>query len=787
MRVALLIKTNEGGLWTLPQIDELRSRGHEVTVVLPAGNGRLRQALDAHRVPVVESEFAFRFAPRLSTMTGLLRLRRQLAALAPDVVFYHLYASALAARIATARLGVARVHMVAGPLYLESAVIRAAERWLVRLDTVTIGGSDFTARCYRELGRSVDVTPAIPYGVDTTVFRPTDERVGCAVRAELGVDDAAFVVVMVALVYGPKRSVHRGRGIKGHDVLLDAWTTFQRRHPGSHLIIVGGGFDESGEIYRAQLMERYGLPADGRGITWLSTGADVRRYYAAANLSVSPSLSENHGAALEAGAMGVPSIVSDAGALPETVGPGTGWVVPRQNVPALVAALEVAHAEHRTGVLPARGLRAREFMEHRFDRRATSSAVVDVIESVGREPDESAHHRVHSVFCEARFGRDPQGVWAGVDGAGGWGRYLRNGSGLRVVARADSRIDSASVPLPPGLELFPLPYYVGVRQLGSTLFPLVVSVARAVRDAESIILRLPGVIGSLGAAACVVLRRRYAVEVIGDPREVLAAGVLGGIGRLLASAAAIHMRWVARRADAVLYVTTETLQRRYPARHGSVSIGVSDVVLGADAFAAGPRRSHAGCARVVTIGTQEQSYKGHDVLIRAIGCMLDNGLDVTATIVGGGRTHLELRRLVTSLGLGERVTLTGMINDRSCLVALLDEATVFAMPSRTEGLPRALVEAMARGLPAVGSAVGGIPELLDARWIVPPDDHRALGTALADLLGDPMQWEEQSRRNLDIAHTFHVDDLRERFDNWLINVPDATASTHRRRDRRTGK
>ena len=266
--------------------------------------------------------------------------------LAPDVVFYHLYASALAARFATARLGVQRVHMVAGPLYLESLVIRTAERLLVRLDTVTIGGSDFTARRYRELGRSVKTTPAIPYGVDMTVFHPLDSSVGRLVRAELGIDDAAFVAIMVALVYGPKRLVHRRRGIKGHDVLLDAWTTFQYRHPGSHLIIVGSGFDGSGERYRARsLMERYGLPAVGRGITWLPTERNVRRYYAAANVSVSPSLSENHGAALEAGAMGVPSIVSDAGALPETVAPDTGWVVPRQDVLALVAALETAYAE----------------------------------------------------------------------------------------------------------------------------------------------------------------------------------------------------------------------------------------------------------------------------------------------------------------------------------------------------------------------------------------------------------------------------------------------------------
>lgn len=108
-----------------------------------------------------------------------------------------------------------------------------------------------------------------------------------------------------------------------------------------------------------------------------------------------------------------------------------------------------------------------------------------------------------------------------------------------------------------------------------------------------------------------------------------------------------------------------------------------------------------------------------------------------------------------------------------------DSATVFAMPSRTEGLPRALVEAMARGLPAVGTDVGGIPELLDARWIVPPDDDRALARVLAELLADPDTWRIQSGRNLDVARGYRTDVLREQFESWLSSLPDATSPRRR--------
>ena len=55
----------------------------------------------------------------------------------------------------------------------------------------------------------------------------------------------------------------------------------------------------------------------------------------------------------------------------------------------------------------------------------------------------------------------------------------------------------------------------------------------------------------------------------------------------------------------------------------------------------------------------------------------------------------------------------------------LDAADVFVLPSRQEGLPRAMIEAMARSLPCVGSDVGGISELIPD-WVVPPNDPQAL-------------------------------------------------------------
>jgi glycosyltransferase involved in cell wall biosynthesis len=384
LHVALVLKTAEGGLWTLPHIEELYRRGHRVSVLLPAGEGQLRTALARRRVPVLDAAFGFRFRPDWATLRGLWRLRRQLSALRPDVVHYHLYASVLAARLSTVALPVSRVHMVAGPLYLDSAPIRLAERLLHRLDHVLIAGSEHTAGRYRALGRPAARTPAIPYGVDTTAFTPPTPAQRHAARTALGLPAESFVAVMVAYVYAPKRAVHRGVGIKGHDTLLAAWRQFRTGAPGARLLLVGAGFDAAGEEYRQLLLRRPAVAADP-GVCWLPTVPDVRLYYAAADVSVSPSLSDNHGAAAQAAALGVPCIVSDAGALPETVCPDSGWVVPRGDPAALAAALAAAYAEHAQGRLARRGAVGRDRMVRAFDSRLAAARVAETIERAAGE------------------------------------------------------------------------------------------------------------------------------------------------------------------------------------------------------------------------------------------------------------------------------------------------------------------------------------------------------------------------------------------------------------------
>lgn len=299
--------------------------------------------------------------------------------LAADVVFYHLYASALAVRLATiGRRRPSRVHMVAGPLYLDSPTIRRVERFLARLDHAVIGGSEHTAERYRQLGLPADRVHAIPYGIDARAFAPSEPREVESARESLDVRPSTVVFVMVAYVYSPKPGLHGGVGIKGHHTLIDAWRELAVQAPDAELIVVGGGFDETAEQYRQELLADFAsLP----GARWIATVDDVRPFYAAADVSVAPSLSENHGSALEASLSSVPCIVSDAGALPETVDADIGWIFEAGDSQALAACMLEAVSDGREA-LARRGERARRVNASRFDSHDAAVRVADVIEAV---------------------------------------------------------------------------------------------------------------------------------------------------------------------------------------------------------------------------------------------------------------------------------------------------------------------------------------------------------------------------------------------------------------------
>jgi colanic acid/amylovoran biosynthesis glycosyltransferase len=158
---------------------------------------------------------------------------------------------------------------------------------------------------------------------------------------------------------------------------------------------------------------------------------------------------------------------------------------------------------------------------------------------------------------------------------------------------------------------------------------------------------------------------------------------------------------------------------------------------------ASPERTPSEVLNIVMVASLERR-KGHAVLLEACRVLLDEGIAVSATLIGGGEEQAALSRRISELDLASSVTLAGP-QPRPFVADALRAADVFVLPSITlesgkmEGIPVALMEAMATGLPVVSTPMSGIPELVTNEvhgLLVGEGDVPALASALRRLHGD---------------------------------------------------
>jgi glycosyltransferase involved in cell wall biosynthesis len=167
-------------------------------------------------------------------------------------------------------------------------------------------------------------------------------------------------------------------------------------------------------------------------------------------------------------------------------------------------------------------------------------------------------------------------------------------------------------------------------------------------------------------------------------------------------------------------VPTATLRARAPAR----AVARARLGIAEDDFAV------VGVGRLVYV-------KGFDLLVAALPRVVGELPAARLVLVGDGPDRAALKAQAVRLGVADRVVLAGAVAGAGAgLLDYLAAADVCAAPSRNEGMGRALVEAMALGLPVVGAAVGGVPDVVgpdEAGRLVPAEDSQALADALIEL------------------------------------------------------
>ncbi|MEY4547267.1 MAG: hypothetical protein RL685_3462 [Pseudomonadota bacterium] len=378
---------------------------------------------------------------------------------------------------------------------------------------------------------------------------------------------------------------------------------------------------------------------------------------------------------------------------------------------------------------------------------------------------------MHIAFAhDHAFYEDARGVVHSRGGQLGHGilsRYADTFGQVTVLARSlplgsGESIDTMSAASGPGVSFRllregrgALPRLVGFAGRRDAL-------AQSLTGVDALVARLPSVIGIQACRVADDLGVPWAVEVVGSAwHGLMTHGDL--LARAYAPVSHLQTRSAVQRARAVLYVTRQFLQQQYPTR--APAIAVSDVELpeiDAATLAARLDRIHSGRRplRIGLIGSVGPRYKGIDTCLEALARVNERSGAFELQVLGPGDPARYIRQ-ARELCIEQAVEFCGALPAGAPVRNWLDGIDIYVQPSRTEGLPRSLLEALSRGCPALGSRVGGIPELLESSCLHRPGDAAGLAQRLREISA-PERSSQLARRNFAVAGEFAASKLDRR-------------------------
>lgn len=285
--------------------------------------------------------------------------------------------------------------------------------------------------------------------------------------------------------------------------------------------------------------------------------------------------------------------------------------------------------------------------------------------------------------------------------------------------------------------------------------------ATLVENTDLIFLRIPSIISDLVAKICKRLNKPYLAEVGGCSWDsYFNHGILG---KMVAPIMYINQKKTVHEASFASYVTEQWLQKRYPTR--GQQIAASNVYLKEfndtliEARITKVLDHNYRPKKIGTIASIDVRYKGQEYIIRALQKLKQVGYKLDYELVGVGEGKY-LKALAKKCGVEDQVHFLGLKKHNE-IWTWLDSIDIYAQPSKQEGLPRALIEAMNRGCICIGSTTAGIPELLDQAFIFRNGDVNKICEIIKNIYFNS-HLESNIRRNYTISKKFAVDILNKR-------------------------
>lgn len=384
------------------------------------------------------------------------------------------------------------------------------------------------------------------------------------------------------------------------------------------------------------------------------------------------------------------------------------------------------------------------------------------------------------VAVDAQLFMTPDGkVWSKtIYGYDFWKRYLDVFETVTVASRLGkvdySQVEGYLRADGDNVSFAPMPMVRGMKGCIKKCFSFIIAAKKAVCNQECAIIRLPSIAATFVEIVYKHTHKPYVLEVVVDPLNAYAGN------QLAAKVLTKQLKKACLSANGVSYVTQFALQEQYPSRARVMGYSSKDyfesyyssIILKKSFFA--EVRDYSQIKKKIrlvhTANTINNDVKGHDIVIKIIKKLNDLDIDASITFIGDGDLRRDLETMAELLGIKSKVTFTGLLGTSMEVREKLLEADMFIFPTKAEGLPRALIEAMAVGLPCLSTPVNGIPELLEPEYMFDPLDVEGFTNKIMELLRMPEKLSQASARNIEKAKEYEETILQKRRIEFYSNL-----------------
>ncbi|MBM6880003.1 glycosyltransferase [[Clostridium] spiroforme] len=287
-------------------------------------------------------------------------------------------------------------------------------------------------------------------------------------------------------------------------------------------------------------------------------------------------------------------------------------------------------------------------------------------------------------------------------------------------------------------------------------------IANIIKDIDLIFARMPSNTSNSVLKIACRYNKPYLVEVGGCAWD--SYWNHGIIGKFIAPLMYYEEKKYVKKANFATYVTKYFLQDRYPNKN--ITTNCSNVYLASVENIVLEQRlkkiKETDLKNIIfgqAVNSIDVKYKGEHLIIRALGILKKKGIHITYEVVGPGSGEY-LKQIAKENDVEDQLVLIGTLK-KDEMIEWYKSIDIYTQPSKQEGLPRSVIEAMSVGCPAIGSNIAGIPELLDTDCLFNPNKIETIVMTIERIL-EIKKMQEKAILNFRKAKEYNILDIEKR-------------------------